>query len=423
MSKSEQASHRSVLDKTLAWSAARDYAGYSKHDALNSPILAALTFDVRFLRLLYIQGVMRSPINVRPLCLVRKGRNPKGVGLFAHAYFDLASHLASGEQHDAAVREGDALLEWLVEHPSPWTTDSASESPRLEGMGWGYHYPWQDVGFYQPRHFPNRVVSSWIGMAFCRGYEVTQNDRYLRAVRDIVTFLLNNPKRLVETEDQLCLSYVPVEDIDWAVMDVSALVASLCARLASHEKEPSSLLGDARRLMNFVVDKQTDYGAWFYTWPEGDSHIRHDNYHTGIILDALADFMSYSGDHTHLDAYQRGLAYYKEQLFLKHGAPRWMNDKTYPHDIHGAAAGILAFTRATRYFASEAPAANTKLAQESYDFAAKILAWTLEHLHDEQGYFYYQQTRGMTKKLCLMRWCNAWMCRAIAQLVTTERPR
>ena len=403
------------LQKVLDWSRERDYAGHSKHDALNSPFLSALTLKNRILRLVAIQALMRFPWNVRGLFGVPQLRNPKGIGLFAHASLDLASHLGDeGIQHQ---KQAEALLDWLIENPSPWADGSGSSE--LAGRGWGYHYPWQDVGFFQPRHFPNRVVSCWIGFAFVRAFEVTGKRRYLDVAREIVRFVLDNPKRLHDSEDQLCLSYVPLETIDWAVMDVSALSASLCAQVARHS-EDAPLQATARRLMKFVVDKQTDYGAWFYTWPAGDSHIKHDNYHTGIIVDCLADYMHASGDHEFEDSYRRGLQYYRDALFMPDGAPKWMNDKEFPHDIHGAAAGILCFTRAARFFAQEAVQPDGALAEASADMASRIRDWTMATLYQADGYFSYQQGRYMKRRFCLMRWCNAWMCRALAFRLSTR---
>jgi hypothetical protein len=426
---------RTVLGDVLRWSRERDYRGHSKHDALNSPFLSTLSCGNRFLRLAVTQAVMRFPLNTRSLFGVPRLRNPKGIGLFAHAWLDLAGHLHRhpGEggriSADECRGEAEELLSWLVRQASPQARPSAGlreafgaggelpSSPGagpLKGLGWGYHYDWQDKGFFQPAHFPNRVVSCWIGFAFLRAFEITGDGKYLAASREIASFLLDNPRRIVETADQLCLSYVPLEDIDWAVMDVSALVAAFCSKLAHLEEEETGLLADARRLMEFVVRKQTDYGAWFYTWPAGDSHIRHDNYHTGIILDCLADYMTYSGDHSYRRNYLDGLDYYRRHLFLENGAPRWMNDRTWPLDVHGSAAGILAFTRASRYFAGAPSGGRSGEESDWLEFAGSVAKWTLENLYRGRGYFFYQKTRWMTKRFCLMRWCNAWMCRALA---------
>jgi len=423
--------------RVLDWSREQTYSGYSKHDALNSKFLHMCSLNIPFLRLVITQVVMRSPINIRPWLGVPKGRNPKGIGLFAHAYFDLAESTNLPDEKSNFIKAGEELLAWLLHHASPHAPasdlvrgqfekvggqlDSVPVEQRRKGLGWGYHYPWQDQGFFQPRHYPNRVVTSWIGFAFLRAYELTGHQKYLDACREIVSFLVDNPRILFEDEQQLCLSYVPLDDIKWAVMDVSALTSSFLAqyvnKLNTDDPETTRLRSLSRRLMAFVVDKQTDYGAWFYTWPAKDSHIEHDNYHTAIILDCLADYMSTTGDIRWEDSYRRGLDYYREALFLDNGAPRWMNNKTYPHDIHGAASGILCFTNAANYLRTSDPA----LSAEHMTWADTILKWTEENLSAPEGYFFYQKTKTITKKFCLMRWCNAWMSRALAQRLRFDR--
>lgn len=430
MSKPDTVKIQDYLLRTLAWSRERDYAGYSKHDALRSPLINAVAGWSPPTRLVAIQGVMRFPVNLRPALLVRKGRNPKGIGLFAHAYLDLADCLGRGKtpahgiSREYCLQEAEKLLGWLIKNASSFASPSrdlaarfdavregigSAQGREMRGMGWGYHYPWQDVGFFQPAHFPNRVVTCWIGFAFLRAHELIGDDKYLDAAKEIAVFLLENPRRKVDEPERLCLSYVPVDDINVAVMDVSALAGAMCAGVASRCPADSEyamwLHGESRRLMNFVVDKQTDYGAWFYTWPAGDSHIKHDNYHTAIILDCIADYMKWSGDTSFEAAYARGLAYYREALFLPNGAPRWMNDKTFPHDIHGSASGILTFSRKPEYL----------------EFAGDILSWTLAHLYDPAGYFRWQKTRFGVRRTCLMRWCNAWMSRAMSRLLLSRQ--
>ena len=440
MSNDTRESPLNILATTLSWSRERNYAGYSKHDALNSPLLNPLTFNSRILRLLATQAVMRSPVNIRPLFFVPRRRNPKGIGLFAHAYLDLACYLETSTVQEKTSfsatdcrNEAASLLSWLMNNASPWAQPSAelaamfpesgsagqarASDTSLVGLGWGYHYPWQDVGFFQPRAYPNRVVSCWIGFAFIRAFELTRERRYLVAAREIVSFVLDNPKKLTDTDEQLCLSYVPTVDIDVAVMDVSALSASLCAKVARHlhnRDDARMLLEQSDRLIRFVVDKQTDYGAWYYTWPAKQSHIKHDNYHTGIILDCLADYMSNSGDNRCRTAYEEGLEYYRKNLFLEDGAPKWMNDRTYPHDIHGAAAGIMTFDRAATYFRHERAEIDEDKAQHCSKVAEGVQGWTVDNLTNPSGHFYYQKTRLFTRKANLMRWCNAWMCRALA---------
>jgi hypothetical protein len=387
---------KTVLDDTLAYSRASDYQGWNKHDGLNSPLLGPLLGWSKFTRLLGIQFIMRAPVNLRPFFKVPKTRNPKGIGLFAHALLDL--HAVTGETR--YLEEANRLLDWLLEHPAQG----------FRGLSWGYPYPWQDVGFFAPRDYPNRVVTCWIGFALAEALRRTGKEQYRDALPRIAEFLLQEPNCLCDDADMLCYTYVPDARVHWAVMDVSALMGALLAEtgeLLSEQRYQSV----ATRLVNWVVDKQTDYGAWYYTHPPGDSHIRHDNYHTGIILDCIDRYRDATHDSRFDDTWKQGLAYYREHLFTVDGAPRWMNDREYPYDIHGAAAGMLCFYRAAMRDPSYRP------------FAEKILHWTLDNMYDERGFFYYQKTRLLTKRFCLLRWCNAWMCRAMAYVLRVQQAR
>lgn len=382
---------RSALDATLAWSRAREYRGHNKHDGLNSPLLWATLGWGYWPRLVAIQSVMRAPVNIRPLLGVPRTRNPKGLGLFTRSYLDL--YRATGEAR--WLEEAKGLMGWLEEHPSRG----------FRGRSWGYPYPWQDVGFYAPRDYPNRVVTCFVAQAFLDAHRTTGDAKYLRIVDEILEFLLEEPRVLEDTADMLCLSYVPSPDVSWVVMDVSVLVGAVVA-LHARQSGNRDRLPVARRLVHYVVDKQTDYGAWYYSHPAGASHIRHDNYHTGFILDAIRDYMDASGDLQYMDAYDRGLKFYAEKLFSPSGAPRWMSDQEYPYDIHGSAQGVITFSRA-------------RDRDPSYDaLAGRILRWALDEMYVDEGRFRYQKTRWLTKSFTLLRWCNAWMCRALGAYLT-----
>ena len=283
--------------------------------------------------------------------------------------------------------------------------DNSAKDSGYSGHCWGYPYPWQDgLNFFAPKGTLNCVVTCFVGRALIYAYEILGDKRYLDTARDNVNFLLTDLRHLYETDKMLCLSYQPV-DMHVAVMDTSALTGALIGQVAKHTKEPE-LNQIAYRLINYVVDKQTNYGAWFYTYPPEDSHITHDNYHTGFILDTILDYMDASQSDFFIDSYHKGLKYYHNNLFLENGAPKWMNDKVYPFDIHGSAQGIITFCKAARF-------------NPDYgDFACKIADWAIKNLYNhKKGYFYYQQGMFFKHKFTLMRWCNAWMCRALSELL------
>jgi len=364
-----------------------DYSGFSKHDALNAPWIERLAGSSRLRRLAFIQLVMRAPWHVRPWLGVRPARNAKGLALFARAL--LARYRVTGDVSSAD--EARALVDWLIANPSPGFGNAC----------WGYPYPWQDVGFFAPRDFPNRVVTCFVTEALLDAYETLGEPRYLSAAERATSFLLTAPRTLYEDHDKRCVSYVPSEDVNWIVMDVSALTGAVAARLAAIRGNPTMML-EAGRLMRYVVSRQTPQGAWFYADPPSASHITHDNYHTGFILDAILEYGQASDSDEFTGAYQRGLAFYRERLFEPDGAPRFMSDQTYPFDIHGAAQGIITFSRSRAAVDGGAP------------FARKVLGWTLANMYDERsGWFYYQKRRLGRTAIRELRWCQAWMAFAL----------
>jgi hypothetical protein len=380
-----------VLDRALDTARAVSYEGWSKHDALNSPMLERLAGGSRNRRLAAIQSVMRSPLDVRRAVGVRTARNPKGISLFARAL--LSRSRVTGSVEDAG--EARRLLDWLVEHPSggfPW-------------LCWGYPYPWQDVGFFAPRDFPNRVVTSFVAEAMLDGYETLREPRFLDAAREAACFLLEAPKTLFEDESRRCVSYVPDDRVDWIVMDVSVLAGAMAAQVGAATGD-ATLISEGGRLVRYVVSKQTEYGAWFYSDPPQASHITHDNYHTGFILDAILRYRLAAGGTEFDDAYRAGIEFYERRLFEPTGAARFMDRRLYPIDIHGCAQGVITFSLQQRHLGTGAITAR------------RILSWTLANMWDPaSGWFYYQKRRGLRTSIRELRWCQGWMSLALASYV------
>lgn len=377
---------RQVLDQTLNWSRQQDYQEYTKHDALNSPLLFALAGRHRWSRIVATQAVMRFPFNVRPLLKVPKSENPKGLALWVMALLD------SYQTFDQASYrvEAERLLERLLclRSPGHWSGDC-----------WGYQYPWQDLGFFAPKATPNAVVTAFVCESFLQAFHVTGDTRWLAPVRSAMGFFLNDLQVLWDTPEELCLGYMPLP-MKMRVMDVSILIASVVAALAAIDGD-ESLRHVALRLTRYVMRRQTVEGAWYYTEPPEDSPVRIDNYHTGFILDALQRVMARLEMEEWREPHYRGAIFYARHLFNADGSPRWMSDRDYPHDIHGAAQGILTFSQ-------------PGLGRIDPDLAPRIVHWALTRMYDPEGRFYYQQTRFYTKKFTFLRWCNAWMCRALA---------
>lgn len=373
-----------ILDEVYTWSRQQQYRGHNKHDGLNSPILRASLGWSKWPRLVAIQGVMRAPINIRPILLTPKVYNPKGLALFTMGLLDRYRV----DQKPEHLQEAEQLLQLLLQQRSPGDWG---------GNCWGYHYPWQDPGFYAPSNTPNAVVTSFVCEAFLDAYRLTQKTEYLDTVKSTLNFYMQKLSVLKDEANELCLGYMPLP-MTMRVMDVSILIGTVMAQYAQLSND-NSYSATAERLVRYVINQQTDYHAWWYTDPPSDSHITHDNYHTGFILDALQRYMDATGDYQWQGNYDLGLQFYADKLFNNDGSPRWMNDKDYPHDIHGAAQGILTFSRHM---------------DTHGELLQKIIHWTISNMYAEgEGRFYYQKTANYTKRFTLLRWCNGWMVRAL----------
>lgn len=375
-----------ILDQVYEWSSKQQYRGYNKHDGLNSPILKSLMGWNKWSRIIAIQGVMRFPINLRPILFVTPSYNPKGIALFTQGLVNRYRY----NKQTGYIQDINKLLELLIKLKSPgnWS-----------GICWGYHYPWQDPGFFAPTNTPNAVVTCFVCEAFLEAYRETKNSSYLTTAGQAIQFLMNDLVVLKDTTSELCLSYMPIK-MKMRVMDVSILIGAVLAQYSVLSKD-EHYIKDAARLVYYVIKQQTEYGAWYYTDPPKDSHICHDNYHTGFILDALWRYMEATKDYAHLEAYWHGLQFYAESLFNEDGSPRWMSDKDFPHDIHGAAQGIITFSRHLDKFP---------------DLSIRIANWAIENMYNSDGRFYYQQNKLFKKRFTLLRWCNGWMALALAHL-------
>jgi rhamnogalacturonyl hydrolase YesR len=229
-----------------------------------------------------------------------------------------------------------------------------------------------------------------------------RDEKYLKAASSVADFIMDDLPVLYDSSTERAIAYV-LREVDAVVLNNQILTGALLVKIWKHTNE-NKLLDIAIKQMNYTVNKRTEYDAWFYTYPEKKSRITHDNYHTGGILDGLLEFFEETGDARYMEIYWKGLAYYQRYLFEPDGAPRWMNDKRYPYDIHGSAQGIITFVKAGRH------------RKDFLEQAEKIAGWAIHNLYRNKTHdFAYRQGRFMKWNYSLMRWCNAWMARALAE--------
>ena len=260
------ASLAGVLDQALVRSGKTDWRGHDKHDGLNSPVVWALCGWSRPTRLLALQAMMRSPVNLRGLLAVPRVANPKGLALFVQAFVNRWRYDGCTVDLEMAAALA-ARLERLRSAPGAWS-GRASGATNTRGRTWGFS---RRAG----RQTRLSLASSAKHCSTCMRRPVTS---VIGPVLEALPFLSRDLPRLLERDDALCLGYMPVT-MHMRVMDVSILIGALYARC---EAEVPGLghAQDSRRLVSYVVGQQTEAGAWWYTDPPDASPVRIDNYHT-----------------------------------------------------------------------------------------------------------------------------------------------
>ncbi len=242
------------------------------------------------------------------------------------------------------------------------------EAARGADGGWGYPFHWQSRAFFAPRGMSNLICTAFAANAF-------------RALGGTCDFSYIEKHLLRERDGKRWITYVA--DSDTQVHNINMIGAALLHR---------------RDCMEFSVKRQQVDGSWWYGEAENQHWI--DNFHTGYCLAALKDYAAATGDGGFAENAQRGFKYWDKTFWEEDGAPRYYHNQPYPLDCHCSAQGVL-----------------TYLAFGERDKANRAAQWALENMWDERGFFWYQQGRWITNRVCYMRWTQAWMYCALAKLI------
>ncbi len=378
-----------TFDDLFEWCRTRDFAGYDPFDALNSRLFQSTPFQhSQTARYIWTQVCKRSPVNLHRLFHVPPQKNAKGLALFALAA------LANYRRRKTIEAETEArqLLGEL------WQM----RIPDYSGAAWGYNFAWQSRNFFAPQGAPMIVPTAFATRALIEAYEIFSDQLFLQMARSSCEFILTDLNRSVESEDEVCFSYSPLDGT--RIFNASLLAAEILASVGALTGE-TQLCGLALRAARYVVRRQGDDGSWVYGVERRQHWI--DNFHTAYVLLSLSRILrSCSGAEVDLDqALRRGYKFWRERFFLADGWPKYYHDSLYPADAHAAATAIITLTELQALDCGALP------------LAEKIAAWTIHNLRDRQGFFYYQRRRFYTVHTPYMRWTQAWMLYALARLL------
>ena len=375
----------SYLNDLKAYVETADYAGYDPYDALSSPLIRLISSKSKNLRIVFTQFLRRCPVNLRPLLGVKKGHNPKGMGLFLWGYSKLYA-LTKERQYLERVDYILNILERL-------------RSKGYSGNCWGYNFDWQSRTFMRPKGTPTIVNTSFIGHALLDCHELTGRQRALDMAIPIKDFILGDLHR-TRLNGTFCFSYTPVDTE--AIHNTNFLGASILARLARY-CDDDRLTEATLASLEYSMRHQRDDGSWFYADTSIQSWI--DSFHTGFNLQAIRYILDAGLAPEYRAAYRKGVKYYAGNFFLEDGTPKYYHDRIYPIDIHSPAQAICFFCRE---------------AKEYQDLTDRIVNWMMKNLYSGKGFFYFRKGKFMTNRIPYMRWSQAWAFHALTEYLLAK---
>jgi hypothetical protein len=374
-----------VALKLLDYCQQHNWSGWDPYDALNSRLFEWIPFlNFRLARLSLTQLVKRSPINLRPFLLIPPSQNPKGLALFISALLRL-SKLEIIPNNQLALD----LLKRLADLRS-------KDNPH---WCWGYPFPWQSRGGLFPRWLPNVICTTFAGNALLDAYEELKNPQYLTMAISTADFLIET-LYYEEPGSIACFSYTPL--LRSRVHNANLLGSAFLCRVAA-QSGIKTYCNPAIKAARYTVSHQETDGSWAYGDHPTQGWI--DNFHTGYNLCALRQIEQNTGSDEFSDSLRRGFAFYRENFFLTDGTPKYYHDRTYPIDIHSAAQSIITLSSL-----KDLDTGNLSLAQS-------IWQWSLQHMWNEAGYFYFQKHPLYTNAVPHMRWSQAWMLLALSMIL------
>jgi hypothetical protein len=377
---------KGVTLKLLEYCRANDWAGYDPYDALNSKVFKGLPFlNFKLFRLALTQSFKRSPINLRPLFLVPKTKNPKALALFLMALVKF--------EKIGLLKDKD-LIDQLVDRLE------ALRSPDSPYWCWGYSFPWQTRTILVPQGSANIVCTTFVANALLDVYEKRGDSKYLQMAISAAEYIVSD---LFWEKDQSVAGFsYPLPGLQTPVHNANFLGAALLCRVSKLTGD-RQILDKAFKAARYSASRQREDGSWDYG--EAGTQAWVDNFHTGYNLCALKDIGLFGETEEFEPQVQKGFDFYRKNFFREDGAPKYYQNSIFPLDIHSVAQSIITILRFKN------------LTEDCLTTALLVYKWALANLWDDQGYFYYQERPFYKNKISYMRWAQAWMLLALCSLL------
>jgi hypothetical protein len=372
-----------VLHTLESYGDRHQWVGSDPYDGLNATrFVSPLARTVRG-RQLITQVVKRCPVNLRPVLGIAPQLNSATVAWVVSTY--ARADFLEPREREAKLARALALLEDL-------------RCSDFDEPCWGYPFDAQSRVFFYPRGAPNTIATVFAGMALLDAYERTGERALLDEAIGVGRFFL----RHVPQTPALKGAYFGYLVGDRSpIHNANAHVCAVLSRLGRHvDHDPFRRA--ARRGVEYALALQRADGSWLYGERPNLGWV--DGYHHGYVLDALR-VCADADPHPGLSqAIRRGLEYYRRELILADGTPKYFSTSVYPLDAQSVAQAIQTFAIAS----SDDP---SHLA-----VAWRVFEWSLPNLRRDDGLFVFQRRRLWTNPAPHMRCVVASMLLALTHL-------
>lgn len=374
---------REIAQHALELAINEGFKGYDPFDGLNSSLFSFFTrIRKGIIGLAWIQFHKRLVFNLRPLFLVPAGRNPKGIGLFILGL--LEDYRRTQEQ--SYLTEAIELGDWLLTQQSNLSVEGKAQ---WQHACWGYHFDWNARAFYVPKGKPNVITTIYVSQALYALGQVTDDRNYTNAALDSAHFIVKT--LYSEFDGRKFFAYIPGEE---AFVHNASLWGAAWVAFVANVTENDEYKKLASTVARQSVSEQGSDGSWVYGARHHHQFI--DGFHTGYNLEALHVLRTALNTTEFDGVIEKGLTYYKQEMFKADGTAKYYNTNRYPLDMHSVSQAVLTLLKVSGK-------------QEDIELAGKIIQRSIDTLYmPKQQRFVYQKHKYFTNKINYIRWTQAW---------------
>jgi len=371
-------------DKVIAYMIGSGYAGYDPYDGASSNLKWISKYEYARLISTYVNKF--SPVNIRPLLKITHSIQNQAIAFIARAML---------HRYEVYSKEINKIAEHLI-------VDSLIDN-------YGYHC-WDAHGIPIQLRYGFKSVGETdiigteaIGRLFYELHILNPDDRYKQiclSIRDLIQNELG-----VRWDNVHYFRYTPLTKRNRWCYNASIIAALYVVRISKYfdVDYENEFVDNAVR---DIISRQKKDGEWYYSTDMKTGFEKEQiDFHQGFILDALLEYMQLNGFNApFLGSYLKGLNFYKNKQFLPEGQGIYRYPQKYPVNIHNQAQGIITFSKA----------AAAGFGDHYADFARTIAGWTIKHMQDPDGHFYYLKYPFFTNKIPYIRWSDAAMAYALS---------